>query len=353
VAKLRNDALIKALLRQPTPYTPVWIMRQAGRYLPEYNETRSRAGSFLALAKNPDLATEVTLQPLARFALDAAILFSDILTVPDAMGLGLYFVEGEGPKFERPLRDEWEVRNLFVPDPNEHLRYVVDAVAQTRRALDGRVPLIGFSGSPFTLACYMVDGGASADFRLTKAMMYSRPDLLHQILSINARAVTAYLNAQIEAGAQTVMLFDTWGGSLTGSAYREYSLTYMEQVVGGLLRWQNGERVPNIIFTKGGGAWLEDIAATGADAVGLDWTTDINAARLRVGDRVALQGNLDPGILFGSPERIRTEVQAVLQGYGVGTGHVFNLGHGISRYTDPDNVGLLVNVVHDLSRANH
>jgi uroporphyrinogen decarboxylase len=353
VAKLRNDALIKALLRQPTPYTPVWIMRQAGRYLPEYNETRSRAGSFLALAKNPDLATEVTLQPLARFALDAAILFSDILTVPDAMGLGLYFVEGEGPKFERPLRDEWEIRNLFVPDPNEHLRYVLDAVAQIRRALDSRVPLIGFSGSPFTLACYMVDGGASADFRLTKAMMYSRPDLLHQILSINARAVTAYLNAQIEAGAQTVMLFDTWGGSLTGSAYREYSLTYMEQVVGGLLRWQNGDRVPNIIFTKGGGAWLEDIAAIGTDAVGLDWTTDMTAARLRVGDRVALQGNLDPGVLFGSPERIRTEVQAVLQGYGIGTGHVFNLGHGISQYTDPDNVGLLVNAVHDLSRANH
>lgn len=328
-------------------------MRQAGRYLPEYNETRSRAGSFLALAKNPDLATEVTLQPLARFALDAAILFSDILTVPDAMGLGLYFVEGEGPKFERPLRDEWEIRNLFVPDPNEHLRYVLDAVAQIRRALDSRVPLIGFSGSPFTLACYMVDGGASADFRLTKAMMYSRPDLLHQILSINARAVTAYLNAQIEAGAQTVMLFDTWGGSLTGSAYREYSLTYMEQVVGGLLRWQNGDRVPNIIFTKGGGAWLEDIAAIGTDAVGLDWTTDMTAARLRVGDRVALQGNLDPGVLFGSPERIRTEVQAVLQGYGIGTGHVFNLGHGISQYTDPDNVGLLVNAVHDLSRANH
>jgi uroporphyrinogen decarboxylase len=353
VAKLRNDALIKALLRQPTPYTPVWIMRQAGRYLPEYNETRSRAGSFLALAKNPDLATEVTLQPLARFALDAAILFSDILTVPDAMGLGLYFVEGEGPKFERPLRDEWEIRNLFVPDPNEHLRYVLDAVAQIRRALDSRVPLIGFSGSPFTLACYMVDGGASADFRLTKAMMYSRPDLLHQILSINARAVTAYLNAQIEAGAQTVMLFDTWGGSLTGSAYREYSLTYMEQVVGGLLRWQNGDRVPNIIFTKGGGAWLEDIAAIGTDAVGLDWTTDMTAARLRVGGRVALQGNLDPGVLFGSPERIRTEVQAVLQGYGIGTGHVFNLGHGISQYTDPDNVGLLVNAVHDLSRANH
>ncbi|MGZ5231221.1 MAG: uroporphyrinogen decarboxylase [Burkholderiales bacterium] len=353
MAKLRNDALIRALLRQPTPYTPVWIMRQAGRYLPEYNETRSRAGSFLGLAKNPDLATEITLQPLARFALDAAILFSDILTVPDAMGLGLYFVDGEGPKFERPLRNEWEVRNLFVPDPNEHLRYVVDAVAQIRRALDSRVPLIGFAGSPFTLACYMVDGGASADFRLTKAMMYSRPDLLHQILSINARAVTAYLNAQIEAGAQTVMLFDTWGGSLTGSAYREYSLTYMEQVIGGLVRWQNGDRVPNIIFTKGGGAWLEDIAATGTDAVGLDWTTDIATARTRVGDRVALQGNLDPGVLFGSPERIRSEVQAVLQGYGTGSGHVFNLGHGISQYTNPDHVRLLVNAVHDLSRTNH
>src|SRR5215213_3541185 len=244
VAKLENDTFIKALLRQPTPYTPVWVMRQAGRYLPEYNATRSRAGSFLALAKNPDYATEVTLQPLERFALDASIIFSDILTVPDAMGLGLYFAEGEGPKFERPLRDEWEVRNLSVPDPHEHLRYVIDAVSQIRKALDNRVPLIGFSGSPYTLACYMVEGGASADFRLIKTMMYARPELLHQVLRLNAEAVTAYLNAQIEAGAQVVMLFDTWGGSLSEAAYREYSLTYMQQVVSELRRERDGERIP-------------------------------------------------------------------------------------------------------------
>jgi uroporphyrinogen decarboxylase len=353
VAKLENDTLIKALLRQPTPYTPVWIMRQAGRYLPEYNATRARAGSFLALAKNPDLATEVTLQPLARFALDAAILFSDILTVPDAMGLGLYFVEGEGPKFERPLRNEWEVRNLFVPDPCEHLRYVLDAVAQIRRALDGRVPLIGFSGSPYTLACYMVEGRASADFRLIKTMMYARPDLLHQILSVNARAVTAYLNAQIDAGAQVVMLFDTWGGSLSGSAYREYSLTYMQQVVSGLRRTQNGERIPNIVFTKGGGLWLEEIAATGTDAVGIDWSVDIGAARSRIGASAALQGNLDPAVLFGSPEAISREVRAVLDSFGDGEGHIFNLGHGISQYTDPERVGLLIDIVHEQSRRYH
>ena len=353
MARLENDTLIRALLRQPTPYTPVWIMRQAGRYLPEYNATRSRAGSFLALAKNPDLATEVTLQPLARFALDAAILFSDILTVPDAMGLGLYFAEGEGPKFERPLRNEWEVRNLFVPDPQDHLRYVMDAVAQIRRALDGRIPLIGFSGSPYTLACYMVEGGASADFRLIKTMMYARPDLLHHILSVNARAVTAYLNAQIEAGAQVVMLFDTWGGSLTASAYREYSLTYMQQIISGLLRSHGGERIPNVVFTKGGGAWLEDIAAIGADAIGLDWTVDMGSARARVGDSVALQGNLDPGALFGTPERICNEVQAVLSAYGPGSGHVFNLGHGVSQHTDPERVRDLVDAVHELSRPYH
>src|SRR5688572_17313940 len=282
---LRNDTLIRALLRQPTPYTPVWIMRQAGRYLPEYNATRRRAGSFLALAKNPDLATEVTLQPLARFPLDAAILFSDILTVPDAMGLGLYFVEGEGPKFERPLRDEWEIRNLTEPDPGEHLRYVIDAVSQIRKALDNSVPLIGFSGSPYTLACYMIEGGASADFRLIKTMMYSRPDLLHQILSVNARAVTAYLNAQIEAGAQAVMIFDTWGGSLSEAAYREYSLAYMQSILAELVRERDGETIPSIVFTKGGGAWLEDIAATGPSAVGLDWTVNIGAARKRIGDQ--------------------------------------------------------------------
>jgi uroporphyrinogen decarboxylase len=350
---LENDTLIRALLRQPTPYTPVWIMRQAGRYLPEYNATRARAGSFLALAKNPDFATEVTLQPLARYALDAAILFSDILTVPDAMGLGLYFAEGEGPKFERPLRNEWEVRNLFVPDPAEHLGYVLDAVAQIRKALDHRVPLIGFSGSPYTLACYMVEGGASTDFRLIKTMMYARPELLHRILDVNARAVTAYLNAQIEAGAQAIMIFDTWGGSLTTPAYREYSLAYMQMIVSGLTRERSGEIVPRIVFTKGGGAWLELTADIGADAVGLDWTADIGEARRRVGGRVALQGNLDPAVLFGPPERIRAEAEATLAAYGAGAGHVFNLGHGISQHTDPANVGALVDAVHDLSRAYH
>jgi uroporphyrinogen decarboxylase len=353
VAKLKNDTFIRALFRQPTPYTPVWIMRQAGRYLPEYNATRARAGSFLALAKNADLATEVTLQPLARFDLDAAIVFSDILTVPDAMGLGLYFQEGEGPKFERPLRDEWEIRNLCVPDPSEHLGYVLDAVTQVRKALDNRVPLIGFAGSPYTLACYMIEGGASADFRLIKSMMYSRPELLHEILALNARAVSAYLNAQIEAGAQAVMIFDTWGGSLSGAAYREFSLAYMQRVVSELTREHDDERVPRIVFTKGGGAWLEDIAGIGADAVGLDWTIGIGDARARIGDRVALQGNLDPAILFGTPERIRSEVAAVLDAFGPAPGHVFNLGHGISQHTDPARVSVLVDAVHELSTRYH
>ena len=282
--KLKNDTFLRALLRQPTDYTPIWLMRQAGRYLPEYCETRRRAGSFMDLCKNPRLACEVTLQPLARYELDAAILFSDILTVPDAMGLGLYFAEGEGPKFERPLREEWEIRNLVVPDPGVELRYVIDAVAEIRRALDNSVPLIGFSGSPFTLACYMIEGGASEDFRTIKALLYDRPDLLHHVLEVNARAVTAYLNAQIEAGAQAVMLFDTWGGVLSHRAYREFSLAYLQRIVAGLTRERDGARIPSIVFTKGGGQWLEDIAAIGCDAVGLDWTTDIGAARRMVGD---------------------------------------------------------------------
>jgi uroporphyrinogen decarboxylase len=353
VASLKNDTFLRALLRQPTEYTPVWIMRQAGRYLPEYNETRRRAGSFLDLAKNPDYATEVTLQPLARFPLDAAILFSDILTVPDAMGLGLYFAEGEGPKFERPLREEWEIRNLSVPDPAEHLRYVLDAVTQIRHALDGNVPLIGFSGSPYTLACYMVEGGGSADFRHIKTMLYGRPDLLHHILDVNARAVTTYLNAQIEAGAQAVMIFDTWGGSLSAAAYREFSLTYLQRIVAGLTRVRDGTPVPSIVFTKGGGLWLEDIAAIGCNAVGLDWTCDIGEARARVGARVALQGNLDPMTLFAQPEQIRAQVGKVLASYGSGAGHVFNLGHGVSQFTPPEHVGALVEAVHDLSRAYH
>ncbi|MDR2874687.1 MAG: uroporphyrinogen decarboxylase, partial [Methylobacillus sp.] len=287
---LKNDTFLRALMRQPTDYTPVWMMRQAGRYLPEYNATRKRAGSFLGLCKNPEFATEVTLQPLARYPLDAAILFSDILTVPDAMGLGLYFAEGEGPKFERPLRDEWEIRNLIVPDPAEHLGYVMDAVSSIRRALAGSVPLIGFSGSPWTLATYMIEGKGGTDFLIIKRMAYERPDLLHHILDITAQAVTRYLNAQIEAGAQAVMIFDSWGGALSHAAYKEFSLAYMEQIVSGLMHEREGRVVPRIVFTKGGGLWLEHMADIGADALGLDWTVDIAEARRRVGHKVALQG---------------------------------------------------------------
>ena len=353
MAALKNDTLIRALLRQPTPYTPVWIMRQAGRYLPEYNATRKRAGSFLALAKNPDLATEVTLQPLARFKLDAAILFSDILTVPDAMGLGLYFAEGEGPKFERPLRDEAAIRQLAVPDPDLSLRYVLDAVKQICRALDNTVPLIGFSGSPYTLACYMIEGGGSTDFHTIKSMLYARPDLLHHVLDINARSVIAYLNAQIEAGAQAVMIFDTWGGALSDAAYHEFSLEYLRRVIAGLHRVWGGQAIPSIVFTKGGGLWLEDIAAIGCNAVGLDWTVNLGAARRRIGGQVALQGNLDPAVLFSTPATIRTEVGAVLRQFGAGPGHVFNLGHGVSQFTPPEHVDALVNAVHELSREYH
>lgn len=350
---LKNDTFLRALLREPVAYTPLWIMRQAGRYLPEYNATRARAGSFLNLCKSPDLATEVTLQPLARYPLDAAILFSDILTIPDAMGLGLYFAEGEGPRFERPIRDEWEVRNLTVPDPGGSLRYVLDAVTQIRRALGGSVPLIGFSGSPFTLACYMVEGGGSDDFRHIKGMLYRRPDLLHRILEVTTQAVIQYLNAQIEAGAQAVMVFDTWGGTLSSPAYREFSLHYLSMIAAGLTRHAQGRRVPSIVFTKGGGLWLEAIAAAGFDAVGLDWTLEMADARRRVGDQVALQGNMDPMTLFGSPESIRSEVQRILTGFGHGSGHVFNLGHGITRFTDPDQVTVLVDAVHELSRPFH
>ena len=353
MTQLKNDTFLRALLRQPVDYTPVWLMRQAGRYLPEYCETRRRAGNFMGLCQSPDLATEVTLQPLARYPLDAAILFSDILTVPDAMGLGLYFAEGEGPKFERPLRDEWEIRNLTVPDPTDKLRYVLDAVKQIRTALDGSVPLIGFSGSPFTLACYMIEGGSSDSWTLVKTMLYNRPELLHHVLDVNAQAVTAYLNAQIEAGAQAVQIFDTWGGALSQRAYQEFSLRYIEQIVQGLKREHNGARVPVIVFTKGGGLWLESIAATGCDAVGLDWTIDIGAARSRVGDKVALQGNFDPNALFANPDAIEKEVAAILASYGNGSGHVFNLGHGISQFTNPDHVTALVDAVHRLSRPYH
>ena len=353
MSRPKNDTFLRALLRQPTPYTPLWIMRQAGRYLPEYNQTRARAGSFLDLCKSPALATEVTLQPLARFPLDAAILFSDILTIPDAMGLGLYFADGEGPRFERPLREEWEIRDLTVPDPSTHLRYVLDAVTQIRRALDNEVPLIGFSGSPFTLACYMIEGRGKTEFMETKRMLYARPDLLHRILDVNARAVIAYLNAQIDAGAQAVMVFDTWGGMLSHAAYREFSLGYMQQIMDGLTRTKNGEIVPRIVFTKGGGLWLESIAAIGADALGLDWTVDMGEARRRVGDKVALQGNLDPSVLFASPDVVRAEADKVLQSFGRGSGHVFNLGHGVSQFTPPENVAALVDAVHELSPPLH
>ncbi len=346
MARPKNDNFLRALLREPVDFTPVWLMRQAGRYLPEYCETRRRAGSFLNLCKDPSLACEVTLQPLARYGLDAAILFSDILTVPDAMGLGLYFADGEGPKFERPLRDEWEIRDLQAPDPNVHLRYVMDAVAEIRRALADSVPLIGFSGSPFTLACYMVEGGGSEDFRTIKTMLFDRPDLLHRILEVTTTAVTDYLNAQIESGAQAVQIFDTWGGMLPAHAYREFSLAYMERIVADLIKRRDGERVPSIVFTKGGGQWLEAIAAIGCDAIGLDWTTDIGEARRRVGDKVALQGNMDPMALFASDEAVRKEARRILAGYGSGSGHVFNLGHGISQHTPPERVSALVDAVH-------
>jgi len=347
MARPKNDDFLRALLREPTTRTPLWLMRQAGRYLPEYCETRRRAGNFLALCKTPSLACEVTLQPLARYDLDAAILFSDILTVPDAMGLGLYFAEGEGPKFERPLREEWAINDLTAPDPYDHLRYVMDAVAEIRRALDNSVPLIGFSGSPFTLACYMVEGGGSDDFRTVKTMLYSRPDLLHKILSVTATAVTNYLNAQIESGAQAVQIFDTWGGALSHAAYEEFSLAYMKQVIAGLRKTHDGERIPCIVFTKGGGQWLEQIAESGCDAVGLDWTTDLGDARRRVGDRVALQGNFDPMALFATPEAVAKEAIRILDGFGESnTGHVFNLGHGINQHTPPDNVTVLIDTVH-------
>ena len=353
MTKLENDTLIRALLRQPTAYTPVWLMRQAGRYLPEYNKTRARAGNFLALCKSPALATEVTLQPLDRYGLDAAILFSDILTIPDAMGLGLYFAEGEGPRFERPTRDAAAIGKLFVPDPHGELKYVTDAVAEIRRSLAGRVPLIGFAGSPYTLACYMVEGGASDDFRTIKTMLYGEPALLHRILEVNARAVALYLNAQIEAGAQAVMLFDTWGGNLSHDAYREFSLAYLAQVLGEVKREHDGDRVPRIVFTKGGGLWLEAIAGCGCDCVGLDWTVDLADARRRVGELVSLQGNLDPAVLFSSPQIIREETRKALASFGAGPGHVFNLGHGISQFTPPEHVSALVDAVHELSRARH
>ncbi|GMR07315.1 MAG: uroporphyrinogen decarboxylase [Gammaproteobacteria bacterium] len=353
MSELKNDRLLKALLREPVDATPVWIMRQAGRYLPEYRETRKKAGSFLKLCKTPELACEVTLQPLERFDLDAAILFSDILTIPDAMGLGLYFAEGEGPRFENPVRSAADVQKLGVPDPEVDLGYVMNAVRTIRDALGGRVPLIGFSGSPWTLATYMVEGSGSREFAKVKGMMFDRPELMHQLLDVTADAVTAYLNAQIAAGAQAVMIFDTWGGILTPRDYREFSLSYMQRIAGKLTREHEGRRVPIIMFSKGACQWLEVMADAGADALGIDWTVDIGMARRRVGERVALQGNMDPTLLYASTERIEQEVATILESFGSGSGHVFNLGHGIHPAIEPERVKALVHAVHAISRPYH
>ena len=350
---LQNDRYLRALLREPVDMTPVWMMRQAGRYLPEYRATRAEAGDFMSLCKNPELACEVTLQPLRRFALDAAILLSDILTIPDAMGLGLYFETGEGPRFERPVRSLADVQKLGVPDPEQELGYVMDAVRTIRRELKGAVPLIGFSGSPWTLATYMVEGGSSKAFTRIKKMMYAEPQTLHLLLDKLADSVIVYLNAQIRAGAQSVMVFDTWGGALTGRDYREFSLHYMHKIVDGLLREHDGRRVPVTLFTKGGGQWLEAIADTGCDAVGLDWTTSLADARARIGSRVALQGNMDPSMLYAPPARIEQEVASLLAEFGAGTGHVCNLGHGIHPDVDPAHAGVFVEAVHRLSQPYH
>ncbi len=353
MSTLQNDTFLKALMRQPTDYTPVWMMRQAGRYLPEYRQSRKNAGSFLQLCKNADFATEVTMQPLDRYPLlDAAILFSDILTVPDAMGLGLYFEEGEGPKFERTLQLEADIKKLTVPDMGK-LQYVFDAVSQIRKTLNGRLPLIGFTGSPWTLATYMVEGKGKTDFLTIKKMAYARPDLLHHILDTTAQTVIQYLNAQIAAGAQAVMIFDSWGGALSHDAYKEFSLNYMQKIVDGLTKTNDGRVVPSVVFTKGGGLWLESQAAIGADALGLDWTVDIGSARQRVGAQVALQGNLDPAILLSTPEAIEKEVVKVLQSYGNGHGHVFNLGHGITQLTPPENAAAMLDAVRTHSKQYH
>ena len=356
-APLQNDTFLRACLRQATDHTPVWLMRQAGRYLPEYCATRARAGSFMGLATNVDYATEVTLQPLERYALDAAILFSDILTVPDAMGLGLSFQQGEGPKFAKTVRTEADVAQLAVPDLDK-LRYVFDAVTSIRKALNGRVPLIGFSGSPWTLACYMVEGGGSDDYRQIKSLMYSRPDLMHRILAVNADSVAAYLNAQIDAGAQAVMVFDSWGGVLADGKFQEFSLAYTKRVLAQLKSTDStGTTIPRIVFTKGGGLWLADMKGLDCEALGLDWTVNLGAARALVGDSKALQGNIDPNVLFAPPEAIEREVAAVLesfgtphQGAGTGPTHIFNLGHGISQYTPPEHVKALVDAVHAHSK---
>ncbi len=348
---LKNDLLLRALMREPTPRRPIWLMRQAGRYLPEYRATRARAGNFLAMCTNPDIACEVTLQPIDRYPLDAAILFSDILTIPHAMNLGLEFEAGEGPKFARPVRSAADIAKIGVPDPGRELKYVIDAVALIRRELGGRVPLIGFAGSPWTVGTYMVEGGGSKTFGQIKRMIYEAPKDLHRLLALLAQATILYLNAQIAAGAQAVMLFDTWGGVLTPAQYQEFSLHYMAFIVDALTRESEGRRVPCIVFTKGGGAWLDKIAAIGCDAVGVDWTTDLSAARQAVGGRVALQGNLDPAALFAPADTLRSETLRVLESFGPGAGHVFNLGHGITPEVDPERVAVLVETVQSYTLA--
>lgn len=353
ISGLKNDRFLRALLRQTVDVTPVWMMRQAGRYLPEYRETRERAGNFLTLCKTPELACEVTLQPLERFPMDAAILFSDILTIPDAMGLGLNLVENIGPKFDKPVRTASEIRALSVPDPESDLGYVMDSVRLIRKELDGRVPLIGFAGSPWTLATYMVEGGATKEFGLVKGLMYDDPESMHHLLAILADSVALYLNAQILAGAQAVMIFDTWGGILTPESYQKFSLYYMQKIVNQLDRQHDGQVVPVTLFTKGGGDWVKSIAATGCDAIGVDWTKNMGDVRVEVGDQVALQGNLDPCVLYASHDVIRQEVAAVLESYGHGSGHVFNLGHGIHQHIDPENVAVFIDAVHELSAQYH
>lgn len=353
MSELKNDRFIRALLRQPVDRTPVWVMRQAGRYLPEYRKIRAKAGDFMTLCSTPELACEVTLQPLRRFDLDAAILFSDILTIPDAMGLGLYFSEGEGPKFKRTIDTASDVKNLAIPDPADKLRYVTDAVSLIRKELNGDVPLIGFAGSPWTLATYMVEGGSSKTFSKIKALLFSDPTSAHLLMSKLADSVAVYLNAQIEAGAQAVMVFDSWGGALTTAHYKEFSLAYMQRIVDQLIREKDGQKIPVVLFTKGGGMWLQDIANTGCDGVGLDWSVDIHLARQQIGNQVALQGNLDPAIMATSPEVIKQEVGRILAGFGHGNGHVFNLGHGITPNVQPDNVAALVDAVHDISAQYH
>ena len=353
MAELKNDNYLRALLKQPVDYTPVWMMRQAGRYLPEYKETRAQAGDFMSLCRNAELASEVTLQPLRRFSLDAAILFSDILTIPDAMGLGLRFETGEGPKFDKPVTCRADVDRIGIPDPEGELQYVMNAVRQIRKDLNGDVPLIGFSGSPWTLATYMVEGGSSKAFTKIKKMMYAEPAILHALLDKLADSVIDYLNAQIKAGAQSVMVFDTWGGVLTPRDYNEFSLQYMHKIVDGLIRENEDRRVPVTLFTKNGGMWLEQIAATGCDGVGLDWTIDIAEAKRRIGNKVALQGNMDPSMLYAQPQRIREEVATILEGFGNGSGHVFNLGHGIHLDVPPENAGVFVEAVHELSKPYH